>query len=176
MRIMLESNIKNLIKTFMLWLSWDWLLVTDTCRYKLAYSSNFSQILDPVIENNYQLFMVERLVLAGAKTYIKTYKEDDIDLSLTDDPKKNTKNWQIPVYTLDRDQECWYNTYLSSLYDSADYFSTDYRLSDVWPYFQAKICAYSVLLKYCSLMKESRLWVKKRTSLIGSVNCGKLQW
>ncbi|KAJ0099332.1 hypothetical protein Patl1_21156 [Pistacia atlantica] len=75
-------------------------------RYKLAYSSNFSQILDPVIENNYQLFMVERLVLVGAKTFIKTYKEDENDLSLTDDPKKNTKNWQIPVYTMDRDQEC----------------------------------------------------------------------
>lgn len=69
--------------------------------YKLAYSSNYSSILDPVIENNYQLFMVERLVLAGATTFVKTFKEDENDLSLTDDPKKNTKNWQIPVYTLD---------------------------------------------------------------------------
>lgn len=71
------------------------------CRYNLAYSSNFSHILDPLIENNYQLFMVDRLVLMGAKTFIKTYKEDETDLSLTDDPKKNTKNWQIPVYTKD---------------------------------------------------------------------------
>ncbi|KAK4281967.1 hypothetical protein QN277_013404 [Acacia crassicarpa] len=70
-------------------------------RYKLAYSSNYSHILDPLIENNYQLFMVERLLLMGAKTFIKTYKEDETDLSLTDDPKKNTKNWQIPVYTKD---------------------------------------------------------------------------
>lgn len=75
-------------------------------RYNLAYSSNFSDILDLVVENNYQLFMVERLILMGARTFIKTYKEDDNDLSLTDDPKKNTKNWQIPVYTME-DQECW---------------------------------------------------------------------
>ncbi|KAK9048317.1 hypothetical protein SSX86_032719 [Deinandra increscens subsp. villosa] len=68
-------------------------------RYKLAYSSNYSSILDPVVENNYQLFMIERLILAGARTYIKTYKETDADLSLTDDPKKNTKIWQLPVYT-----------------------------------------------------------------------------
>ncbi|XP_073305731.1 uncharacterized protein [Primulina huaijiensis] len=74
-------------------------------RYKLAYSSNYSSLLDPVIENNYQLFMVERLVLMGAKMNIKTYKEDDSDLSLTDDPKKNTKMWQIPVYTKDG-EEC----------------------------------------------------------------------
>ncbi|XP_010271814.1 PREDICTED: uncharacterized protein LOC104607797 [Nelumbo nucifera] len=70
-------------------------------RYKLAYSSNYSLILDPVIENNYQLFMIERLILMGAKTFIRTFKEDDTDLSLTDDPKKNTKDWQIPVYTMD---------------------------------------------------------------------------
>ncbi|GMN57705.1 hypothetical protein TIFTF001_026805 [Ficus carica] len=72
-------------------------------RYKLAYSSNYSHILDPVIENNYQLFIVERLIMMGAKTFIKTFKEDPMDLSLTDDPKKNTKLWQIPVYTLDED-------------------------------------------------------------------------
>ncbi|KAL9665682.1 hypothetical protein QQ045_021103 [Rhodiola kirilowii] len=70
-------------------------------RYKLAYSSNFSHILEPLIENNYQLFMLERLILMKAKTFIKTYKELDNDLSLTDDPKKNTKNWQIPVYTME---------------------------------------------------------------------------
>ncbi|KAH9624958.1 hypothetical protein KSS87_013942 [Heliosperma pusillum] len=59
--------------------------------YKLAYSSNYTHILDPVIENNYQLFMIERLILTGAKTFIDTYKSDDSELSLTDDPKKNTK-------------------------------------------------------------------------------------
>lgn len=75
------------------------MLIISICRYKLAYSSNYSTILDPVVENNYQLFMIERLILAGAKTYIKTYKETDTDLSLTDDPKKNTKIWKVPVYT-----------------------------------------------------------------------------
>ncbi|GAV76613.1 hypothetical protein CFOL_v3_20086 [Cephalotus follicularis] len=69
--------------------------------YKLAYSSNYTKILDPLIESNYQLFMVERLIMMGAKTFIRTFKEDDADLSLTDDPKKNTKIWQIPVYTKD---------------------------------------------------------------------------
>ena len=71
------------------------------CRYKLAYSSNYSQILDPLIENNYELFMVERLIMMGAKTFIRTFKEGETDLSLTDDPKKNTKAWQIPVYNAD---------------------------------------------------------------------------
>lgn len=75
-----------------------------SARYRLAYSSNYSSILDPVIENNYQLFMIERLILYGAKTFVKTFKEDEKDLSLTDDPKKNTKNWQIPVYTLDGEE------------------------------------------------------------------------
>ncbi|XP_050364771.1 uncharacterized protein LOC126783357 [Argentina anserina] len=70
-------------------------------RYKLAYASNYSRILDPLVENNYQLFMIERLIFMGAKTFIRTFKEDDTDLYLTDDPKKNTKNWQIPVYTMD---------------------------------------------------------------------------
>ncbi|KAL1548765.1 hypothetical protein AAHA92_16954 [Salvia divinorum] len=70
-----------------------------SARYKLAYSSNYSSLLDPIIENNYQLFMVERFIMMGAKTFIRTFKEDDTDLSLTDDPKKNTKIWQIPVYS-----------------------------------------------------------------------------
>ncbi|KAL6211483.1 hypothetical protein ACLB2K_016709 [Fragaria x ananassa] len=70
-------------------------------RYKLAYSSNYSRLLETLIENNYQLFMIERLILMGAKTFIRTFKEDDTDLYLTDDPKKNTKNWQIPVHTMD---------------------------------------------------------------------------
>ncbi|CAN4109034.1 unnamed protein product [Withania somnifera] len=74
-------------------------------RYELAYSSNYSSLLDPLIENNYELFMVERLILMGAKTYIKTMKEDDSDLSLSDDPKKNNKKWEIPVYTKDT-EEC----------------------------------------------------------------------
>ncbi|PIA53829.1 hypothetical protein AQUCO_00900427v1 [Aquilegia coerulea] len=73
-------------------------------RYKLAYSSNYSSVLDPVIENNYQLFMLERLIMMGAKTFIRTFKEDDTDLSLTDDPKKNTKIWQIPIYTMDEEK------------------------------------------------------------------------
>ncbi|XP_042050361.1 uncharacterized protein LOC121795810 [Salvia splendens] len=70
-----------------------------SARYKLAYSSNYSSLLDPIIENNYQLFMIERLIMTGARKFIRTYKEDDTDLSLTDDPKKNTKIWQIPVYS-----------------------------------------------------------------------------
>ncbi|XP_030927911.1 uncharacterized protein LOC115954149 isoform X1 [Quercus lobata] len=72
-------------------------------RYKLAYSSNYSRILDPLIKNNYQLFIVERVIIMGAKTSIKTFKEDETVLSLTDDPKKNTKSWQIPVYTMDEE-------------------------------------------------------------------------
>ncbi|GJN07786.1 hypothetical protein PR202_ga25647 [Eleusine coracana subsp. coracana] len=71
-------------------------------RYKLAYSSNFSSILKPIIENNYQLFMVERLIMQGAKTFVKTMREFDSDLTLCDDPKKNTKVWKKPVYTEDR--------------------------------------------------------------------------
>lgn len=74
-------------------------------KYKLAYSSNYSNILDPLIDNNYQLFMTERLIMMGAKTFIRTYKEDITDLSLTDDPKKNTKIWQKPVYNMDEDGE-----------------------------------------------------------------------
>ncbi|XP_024313312.1 uncharacterized protein LOC100830143 isoform X5 [Brachypodium distachyon] len=68
-------------------------------RYKLAYASNFSSILEPIIENNYQLFMLERLMMQGAKTFVKTMKEFDNDLTLCDDPKKNTKVWQKPVST-----------------------------------------------------------------------------
>uniref|UniRef100_A0A0E0ANC8 Uncharacterized protein n=1 Tax=Oryza glumipatula TaxID=40148 RepID=A0A0E0ANC8_9ORYZ len=68
-------------------------------RYKLAYSSNFSSILEPVIDNNYQLFMVERLIMQGARKFVKTMKEFDNDLSLCDDPKKNTKVWEEAVYT-----------------------------------------------------------------------------
>ena len=73
-------------------------------RYKLAYSSNFSEVMDPIIKNNYQLFMVERLVMMGAKTFFKTFKEYETDLTLTDDPKKN-KNWEIPVYTMEDERK-----------------------------------------------------------------------
>jgi hypothetical protein len=69
----------------------------------LAYSSNYSRILDPLIQNNYQLFIAERLVMMDAKTFIKTFKEDETSLSLIDDPKKNTKSWQTPIYTLDEE-------------------------------------------------------------------------
>uniref|UniRef100_A0A1J3G6W1 O-fucosyltransferase family protein n=1 Tax=Noccaea caerulescens TaxID=107243 RepID=A0A1J3G6W1_NOCCA len=72
--------------------------------YKVAYSSNFSEILEPIIENNYQLFMVERLIMMGAKTFFKTFREYETDLTLTDDPKKN-KKWEIPVYTMDEGKE-----------------------------------------------------------------------
>ncbi|PQM36951.1 uncharacterized protein Pyn_15228 [Prunus yedoensis var. nudiflora] len=72
-------------------------------RYKLAYSSNYSHILDPVIGNNYQLFMVERLIMMGAKKFIRTFKREDTYLSLTDDPKKNSKLWKMPVSTMDED-------------------------------------------------------------------------
>lgn len=68
-------------------------------KYRLAYSSNFTNILDAVVQNNYQLFMLERLVLAGAKTFVKTFQEEPSDLALTDDQKKNLRGWQIPVYT-----------------------------------------------------------------------------
>ncbi|XP_062188208.1 uncharacterized protein LOC133891496 isoform X2 [Phragmites australis] len=70
-------------------------------KYRLVYSSNFSSILEPIIENNYQLFMVERLIMQGARTFVKTMKEFDNDRALCDDPKKNTKVWQEPVYTDD---------------------------------------------------------------------------
>ncbi|KAK1277049.1 hypothetical protein QJS04_geneDACA003599 [Acorus gramineus] len=73
-------------------------------RYRLAYSSNYSNILDSVVKNNYQLFMIERLILFGAKTFVRTFKEDEMDLSLTNDPKKNTKTWHIPVYTMDGEE------------------------------------------------------------------------
>ncbi|GER51910.1 dual specificity protein phosphatase, partial [Striga asiatica] len=39
--------------------------------------------------------LAARLIMMGAKTFIRTFKEDDTDLSLTDDPKKNTKIWHV---------------------------------------------------------------------------------
>ena len=68
-------------------------------RYKLAYSSNYSMILDPVIENHYQLFMIDRLVMMGAKTVISTFKTDGSEMSVSDDPKKNTGGWMEVVRT-----------------------------------------------------------------------------
>ncbi len=41
--------------------------------------------------------------MMDAKTFIKTFKEDETSLSLIDDPKKNTKSWQTPIYTLDEE-------------------------------------------------------------------------
>ncbi|KAH7387963.1 hypothetical protein KP509_16G050800 [Ceratopteris richardii] len=70
-------------------------------RYKLAFISHFKDIVDPVVQNNYQLFIIERLILFGAKTYVKTFKEEPSDLSLTDDVKKKLRAWEIPVYTFD---------------------------------------------------------------------------
>ena len=67
----------------------------------MVFISHFQNILEPVVQNNYQLFMVERLVLFGAKNYVKTFKEFPWDLSLTDDKKKKLKAWEIPVYTFD---------------------------------------------------------------------------
>ncbi|KAL8142979.1 hypothetical protein V2J09_016011 [Rumex salicifolius] len=73
-------------------------------RYKLAYSSNYTKILDPVVENNYQLFMIERLVMMGAKTFINTFKSDDSGgYSLSDDPKKAPKEWKKVVHTMEEE-------------------------------------------------------------------------
>jgi len=57
-------------------------------------AENFSAILEPVVHNNYQLFIVERLVLVGAKTLVKTWKEEPGDLSLSDEAKKKRHRWQ----------------------------------------------------------------------------------
>eukprot|EP00250_Pteridium_aquilinum_P019388 c24409_g1_i1 orf=122-1381(+) len=70
-------------------------------KYKVVSISHFRSILDPVVQNNYQLFIIERLILFGAKTYVKTFKEFPSDLSLTDDIKKKLRAWVIPVYTFD---------------------------------------------------------------------------
>lgn len=71
-------------------------------KYTVAFSSQFKSILDPVVQNNYQLYMVERLILLGAKTYVGTFKEAPSDLSLTDDVKKQIRTWDIPVHTFDK--------------------------------------------------------------------------
>ncbi|KAG0605879.1 hypothetical protein M758_9G094900 [Ceratodon purpureus] len=66
-------------------------------KYRVVKSENFSAILDPVVQNNYELFMVERLVLVGAKTLVKTWKEDAGDLSLSDEAKKKAHRWEHAV-------------------------------------------------------------------------------
>lgn len=66
-------------------------------RYRVVKAENFSAILNPVVENNYQLFMVERLVLLGAKTLVRTWKEDAGDLSLSDEVKKKPHRWEHAV-------------------------------------------------------------------------------
>lgn len=60
-------------------------------------ADTFSTTLQPVVQNNYQLFMVERLVLLGAKTLVKTWKEDEGDCSLSDEPKKQLRQRMKPV-------------------------------------------------------------------------------
>ncbi|KAI5067339.1 hypothetical protein GOP47_0017867 [Adiantum capillus-veneris] len=79
-------------------------------KYKVVFISHFKSIVDPVVQNNYQLFIIERLILFGAKTYVKTFKEDPSDLSLTNDIKKKLRAWEIPVYTFDNSSGplgCW---------------------------------------------------------------------
>ncbi|KAK0575881.1 hypothetical protein LWI29_008632 [Acer saccharum] len=135
-------------------------LVAVTCvhrrtGHKLAYSFNYSYILYPLTENNYQLFMVERIILMGAKTFIKTYKEDDNNLSLTDDPKKNTKNRQILVF-------------FHSLHDSDD-------TGFLWHDSNVTIHSYCKS-KSCSFMRESKIMRGNEASMVANVNCGQIHY
>lgn len=68
-----------------------------TYRYRVMKAKNFSSILDTVVHNNYQLFIVERLVLMGAKTLVNTWKENADDLSLSDETKKKLHRWEHAV-------------------------------------------------------------------------------
>ncbi|XP_057549304.1 uncharacterized protein LOC130827558 isoform X2 [Amaranthus tricolor] len=43
--------------------------------------------------------LAARLIMMGAKTVINTFKTDDSDMSLSDDPKKNTGGWMEVVRT-----------------------------------------------------------------------------
>lgn len=70
-------------------------------KYNVVFISQFKSIVEPVVQNNYQLFIIERLILFGAKTFVKTFKDDPSDLSLTDDAKKKLRTWEIPVFTFD---------------------------------------------------------------------------
>jgi hypothetical protein len=54
-------------------------------RYRIMRACNFSEKLSPLIKNNYQLFIVERMVLLGAKVLVKTWKENAGDISLSDE-------------------------------------------------------------------------------------------
>ena len=55
----------------------------------------FGAVLEAVVHNNYELFVVERLVLLGAKTLVKTWKEEAGDLSLSDEPKKQLHHHNV---------------------------------------------------------------------------------
>ena len=84
----------------------------------------------------------------GAKTSIKTFKEGETDLSLTDDPKKNTKMWQIPVYAMDEGSWRAFHERVSCfVYNPAPYFHTGQTLQKV---------AYQKASR-----RKSRLWVEK---------------
>ncbi|XP_073386119.1 uncharacterized protein [Physcomitrium patens] len=69
----------------------------DKLFSKVMKAKNFSSILDTVVHNNYQLFIVERLVLMGAKTLVNTWKENADDLSLSDETKKKLHRWEHAV-------------------------------------------------------------------------------
>ncbi|GAQ78916.1 hypothetical protein KFL_000210020 [Klebsormidium nitens] len=46
--------------------------------FKVFQPFNFSAILRPVIRNEYQLYIVENLVLRGATTFVATFREEDM--------------------------------------------------------------------------------------------------
>lgn len=68
-------------------------------RYRIMRACNFSENLSPLIKNNYQLFIVERMVLLGAKVLVKTWKENAGDLSLSDEKKKKSQRWEPVIVT-----------------------------------------------------------------------------
>lgn len=68
-------------------------------RYRIMRACNFSEKLSPLIKNNYQLFIVERMVLLGAKVLVKTWKENAGDISLSDEKKKKIQRWEPVIVT-----------------------------------------------------------------------------
>ena len=68
-------------------------------RYRIMRACNFSENLSTLIKNNYQLFIVERMVLLGAKVLVKTWKENAGDLSLSDEKKKKSQRWEPVIVT-----------------------------------------------------------------------------
>lgn len=68
-------------------------------RYRIMRACNFSENLSPLIKNNYQLFIVERMVLLGAKVLVKTWKENAGDISLSDEKKKKSQRWEPVIVT-----------------------------------------------------------------------------